>query len=183
MVCHYPNERITSNYIIVEQTEPLAGPDSVLSFLEVASKELEVIQSRIPAPEAEIESEESFSESDEIPQSLPIPSAPPKFHPSQPRQRTASVGDGSQHIRRKTLKHEPSANRKGKRRRTEDTLKPSQEPENDHQELDEVRKQKEITENFFYLLYFLAFCSFVFFLFFLFLSSVLFLFFLLFHLS
>jgi hypothetical protein len=147
--------------------------------LEVASKELEAIQSRIPAPEAESESEES--DSDAIP--LPIPSAPPKLHLSQPRQRTPGVGDGSQNIRTKISKHEASANRKGKRRRTEDTLKPSQEPENDRQELYEVRKQKEITENFFYLLYFLAFCSFVFFLFFLFLSSVLFLFFLLFHLS
>jgi len=155
--------------------------------MEVASKQLQVeailaskqleIRSQIKVPEAQTETEESFNDSDEMPQS-PIPSAPPIFRHPSPRQRRGSVGlgDGSQTPGTKTSEsiHDVSPKRRGKRRRTEDTLKP--EPENDRRLLvDETRTQKETwTDNFVYFVYFLAFCAFISFLMFLFLLSVLF---------
>jgi len=171
-------------YVEYEQTEPLAGP-SMKPFLEVVSKQLEVIQSQIKVPETETETEDNLSDLDEM---SPIPSAPPIFpHPSRSKQRIG-VADISPIPRTKTSRPEFSTKRKGKRRRTEDTtLKPPvPEPENDRLLVvdDRTRKEKETTDNFFYFLYFLAFCALIFFLIFLFLLSVLFLFCLyVFHLS
>ena len=131
------------------QTEP--GP-SVRPFLEAVSKQIEAI-----IPETASESEENFSDSDDI------PSAPPTM---------ACAGSTSQTLKSRTWRDKVSAKRKGKRRRREDTLK-----EDTNQQ---VRKQRETSDDFFYFLYFLMFCSLLFiiflFLIFLFLLSVLFLF-------
>ena len=137
-------------------------------LLQAASRQLEAIQNQIKVPEAEAETEDSRSDSDEIP---PISQAP-----SRAARERMTVGDSS---RSKTLRPESiSAKRKGKRRWTEDTLNPEPEPENervvDHHD-DWTRKEKE-TDEFVYFLYFLAFCALIFFLIFLFLLSVIFLF-------
>jgi len=145
----------------VEQTEPL--PEStVRPFLEVASKQLEAIQSRIESKvlEAVTESEKSFSDSNEMPrrnQSLAIASAPPTSH--RPRQ-DMIARHSSQCGRTRPTRNVVSSNKKGKRG-TENTIK-----ENDRLTINQ----------FFCFLYFLAFCSLLFFLIFLFLLSVLFLF-------
>jgi len=127
-------------------------------------------QSQIKVPEAEAEADDSLSDSDEIP---PISQAP--LHQSRAARQRMIVGDNSQTPRSKTLRPEYiSAKRKGKQRRTEDTLNPAEpEPENDRVVDDRTRKE---TDEFVYFLYFLALCALIFFLIFLFLLSVIFLF-------
>jgi hypothetical protein len=155
---------LTRYYIIVEQTERLEG-SSERPFLQVASKQLEAIQSQIDSPvlEAKTESKKFFSDSNEMPrrhQPLSVQSAPPAFH--RPRQEM-STGHSSQSHRARTSRCVASTKKKSKQRRTENSIK----------ENDRLR-----TENFFGFLYLLAFCSLLFFLIFLFLLCLLFLFYL-----
>jgi len=161
-----PANFIVFPYVDHEETDRVAGP-SIRPLLEVVSRQLEAIQSQIKIPEAETETP---SDSDEIP---PISQAQ-----SRAARQRMTVGDNSQTPRSKTLRPEYiSAKRKGKRRRTEDTLNPAEpELENDPVVDDRPRKEKETTDEFIHFLYLLAFCAWIFFLISLFLLSVIFLF-------